>query len=869
MLVGLIVIALGPLLGIGTASASSASSWIPVAAPQPSNGIPADVSSRGTFEAVSCPGAGTCFAAGGFFAEGGVPDQSDVASLSDGAWESEEIPPSIAGDQSYLDAISCPSANSCTAAGAIGNQSSTHGMVDTLSGGMWTSTELPDPPGLLAGAFLDYVSCPAVAMCVVLGEYVNQGTDDLGLYTETESAGSWSVAAAPMPAGDTTYMIGRWKGLSCPSIGACTAVASMLVPECDNTCDVTQGVAESLSSGTWNATELPVPQDASTTDPALEPYGIDCESTNSCTAVGGYADTANLGQGVIETLADGTWSSAQAPLPTGGTDGHLVAVRCLASDSCVATGYFDAGGSGAAAIDTESAGVWTATAAPVPEIGATNSTLNAIECEDIEDCVAVGGYDDSTGVEHPLIDSSVSGSWSALEAPAPGDLVTSFPSGQLVVPQDDLSALACPTLVSCVALGTYPIRVSPSSGEASYSNESFLEDASTAPPPGEASSTELMSSASSTTYGDPVALTATVDNASGAGTVEFLDGGITIQGCGNQAVSPSDGGYVATCTTSSIHAGQPWLSAIYEGDTSSASSSGANTTLTVLQANQTVVFSSAPPSDATIGGPDYQIDAGGGGSGLPVVLSSATTSTCTVSGTTVTMLNVGPCTVDANQAGDDDYSSAPEVSQSFTIHPRPTFDGLTFPSPISFDNEAASSFVSAVTSPGGPTPVGSVAVTTGQETLCTANVNVEGTAHCSLGEGSLSPGRYTVISVFAPSSISFGGSQSSVVTLVITRSGTRVVATPAVVAQGRGWKLTMSARLTSSGIPTRALRLHFSIKGSRTFDCSAMTDSSGVARCSISGTGSFKKLGISRFKVVYMPSVDYTGSASTGSIHIS
>jgi hypothetical protein len=42
-----------------------------------------------------------------------------------------------------------------------------------------------------------------------------------------------------------------------------------------------------------------------------------------------------------------------------------------------------------------------------------------------------------------------------------------------------------------------------------------------------------------------------------------------------------------------------------------------------------------------------------------------------------------------------------------------------------------------------------------------------------------------------------------------------------------------------------------------------------VARCSISGTGSFKKLGISRFKVVYMPSVDYTGSASTGSIHIS
>jgi putative cell wall-binding protein len=54
-------------------------------------------------------------------------------------------------------------------------------------------------------------------------------------------------------------------------------------------------------------------------------------------------------------------------------------------------------------------------------------------------------------------------------------------------------------------------------------------------------------------------------------------------------------------------------------------------------------------------------------SGLTPVFTSSTTGVCTVSGTTVTLLTIGTCTIDANQAGNVSYSAATQVVQSFTV----------------------------------------------------------------------------------------------------------------------------------------------------------------------------------------------------------
>ncbi len=54
-------------------------------------------------------------------------------------------------------------------------------------------------------------------------------------------------------------------------------------------------------------------------------------------------------------------------------------------------------------------------------------------------------------------------------------------------------------------------------------------------------------------------------------------------------------------------------------------------------------------------------------SGLPVTFTSSTIPVCTVSGSTVTGVSQGTCTIAANQAGNAAYSAAPQVTQSFTV----------------------------------------------------------------------------------------------------------------------------------------------------------------------------------------------------------
>jgi hypothetical protein len=54
-------------------------------------------------------------------------------------------------------------------------------------------------------------------------------------------------------------------------------------------------------------------------------------------------------------------------------------------------------------------------------------------------------------------------------------------------------------------------------------------------------------------------------------------------------------------------------------------------------------------------------------SGLPVTLSSSTTRTCVLSGTTVTGISLGKCTITANQAGDTAYLPAPPTTLNLSI----------------------------------------------------------------------------------------------------------------------------------------------------------------------------------------------------------
>ncbi|MFZ9707316.1 MAG: hypothetical protein ACO3CG_05700 [Ilumatobacteraceae bacterium] len=84
---------------------------------------------------------------------------------------------------------------------------------------------------------------------------------------------------------------------------------------------------------------------------------------------------------------------------------------------------------------------------------------------------------------------------------------------------------------------------------------------------------------------------------------------------------------------------------------------------TVAKQNQTITFSNPGTRQYR---PTFTVSATST-SGLTVSIVSNTTGICQISGTTVTPVTVGTCTLTASQAGNSSYNAASSVSQSFSI----------------------------------------------------------------------------------------------------------------------------------------------------------------------------------------------------------
>jgi len=89
--------------------------------------------------------------------------------------------------------------------------------------------------------------------------------------------------------------------------------------------------------------------------------------------------------------------------------------------------------------------------------------------------------------------------------------------------------------------------------------------------------------------------------------------------------------------------------------------------ITSRQAPQTITF--ATPA-AQVYGASLTLDASAS-SGLSVTYTSETTTICTVSGTTATMIHVGTCRIQAMQSGNTEYLAAPSVTVSFAVSKAP------------------------------------------------------------------------------------------------------------------------------------------------------------------------------------------------------
>jgi hypothetical protein len=297
--------------------------------------------------------------------------------------------------------VACSAVGSCV---AVGSDSDAKPVIETLSGGTWVA---PGDAAAAGASELDGVACPAQGSCVAVGLYSDQNGDSRGLI-ETLSGGRWTATRAPLPAGAVPAPATVLVHVACPAAGWC-----IVVGEYAESRDTTAPFVDTLSGGTWTPATVPLPADA--VPGSLS--GISCWTPGNCVTVGYYTSPGGQPRYLAETLSGGTWTAATLPLPAGAAanqtskdwSAYLSAVACKAPGSCVALGTFLAGGKIEGAIDTLSAGAWTAAQAPVPAGAATAKQwlyFYSAVCPAPGNCVAVGYFAAQDGSGQALIETA-------------------------------------------------------------------------------------------------------------------------------------------------------------------------------------------------------------------------------------------------------------------------------------------------------------------------------------------------------------------------------------------------------------------------------------------------------------------------------
>jgi hypothetical protein len=121
---------------------------------------------------------------------------------------------------------------------------------------------------------------------------------------------------------------------------------------------------------------------------------------------------------------------------------------------------------------------------------------------------------------------------------------------------------------------------------------------------------------------------------------------------------------VSANTVTLLSAGTCSVQASQPGDSTYQASTSVTQSFTVGAMSQSITFGSL--SSKTLGTGKFSVTATAS-SGLAVTFSSLSTSVCTVSVNTVTLLSAGTCSVQASQPGDSTYQAATSVTQSFTV----------------------------------------------------------------------------------------------------------------------------------------------------------------------------------------------------------
>jgi hypothetical protein len=311
--------------------------------------------------------------------------------------------------------------------------------------------------------------------------------------------------------------------------------------------------------------------------------------------------------------------------------------------------------------------------------------------------------------------------------------------------------------------------------------------------------TAVASSLNPSTTGQAVSFTANVTSTAGtpAGTVQF-----SIDGTAFGSPVTLASGSATSGTTSALSAGTHTITAVYSGAANYAASTGTLSGGQVVNPvqSQTITFNPNPPSSAAYN-TSFTV-AATASSGLPVAFTS--TGSCTNVGATYTVNSgSGTCFVIANQAGNAQYSPAPQVTAQVTAVPASQTIAVTVAAPptatykSSFTVAASASSGLAVTysSAGSCTNSGATYTITKSSGTCTGTITQAGNSNYAAAtpvvqHTTVAAAIAPTVSLTAPATAVYGSTYTVVATTNASTTPT-ITAAPVTVCTISGTTVTM------------------------------------------------------------------------------
>ena len=385
----------------------------------------------------------------------------------------------------------------------------------------------------------------------------------------------------------------------------------------------------------------------------------------------------------------------------------------------------------------------------------------------------------------------------------------------------------------------------------------------------------LSANLASSTYAQPITLTATVAAVapSGApgGTVTFTVGGDTL--C--SAVGLAGG--TATCTTPAIPVGPQAVVATYSGDSTYPPATSSSLSLAVSRGTTSLGLSATPnpayPATtvtvtATLS-PGWSLSAPTGTvafteGAAPIIGCSAVTltglsATCTISG-----MVVGSHTLQAIYSGDGNYAGSTSPTYTATINPCPTSTVIQIaPTTSAYGQSTALSALVLSLVPGADLPTGTVTFQDGGTPIagCTAAALYPSGLVICVASG-LTVGSHTLTAVYSGDS-TFAASTSSGASATVSKSPTAlsVVGTPSssLVGQAVTFTAAVAGSWPGSAAPTGSVTF---TSGATTL-CAGAVLSGGAASC----TGTSLGVGSDTVTATYIGDARFNGS-SGGAVQV-